>query len=71
MNAKEANSNETNFSKADEANMANPNLADAKEANANKTIPDGCSSMTPWPLPYTPSQNILQLLQKRRDILEL
>jgi hypothetical protein len=34
-----SNANITNTSKADEANKANPNLANAKEANANKTDP--------------------------------
>ncbi len=49
-NANEANANKTDSSKANEANKANENLADAKEVDANKTIPDGCS------LTCTPSQ---------------
>jgi hypothetical protein len=63
-NANEGNANKTNASKANESNEANANLADVKEANANKTIPDGCSSMMPLPLPCTLSQNFLQLSQK-------
>ncbi len=63
-NANKANAKETNASEADEANEANANLADAKETDANKTIPVGCSSTMPVPLPCTPSQNILQSLQK-------
>jgi hypothetical protein len=63
-NANKVNANETDASEANKANDADANLANSKEVDANETIPDRCSSTMPSPLPFTPSQNILQLLQR-------